>query len=52
MNNPDAQFKTCTSAYNCLREMADRIEQADGSGGDWRILFEDDFVDSPLASAR
>jgi hypothetical protein len=41
MNNPDAQFKTCTSAYNCLREMACRIEQADGSGGDWRILFED-----------
>jgi hypothetical protein len=41
MNGPAIHFKTCISAYNCLREMACRIEQSQGSTTDWRILFVD-----------
>jgi hypothetical protein len=41
MSVPDIHFKTCTSAYNCLRVMATRIEQAHGDTGGWRILFQD-----------
>jgi len=40
MNNQDIHFKTCMSAYNCLRAMARHIEQTHGNVGDWRILFE------------
>jgi len=36
MNNPELDFKTCISAYNCLRTMAARIEQSHGSNGGWR----------------
>jgi hypothetical protein len=43
MNNPDIHFKTCISAYNCLRAMAARIEQSHGSNGNWRVQFEDGF---------
>lgn len=41
MSDPDIHFKTCTSAYNCLRVMATLIERAHGDADDWRILFED-----------
>jgi hypothetical protein len=41
MSDPDIHFKTCTSAYNCLRDMASLIEGAHGDTGGWRILFVD-----------
>lgn len=37
----EIHFKTCTSAYNCLRDMARQVEAAMGNAGNWRIVFED-----------
>ena len=37
----EIHFKTCTSAYNCLRDAARQIEAALGNDGNWRIVFED-----------
>jgi hypothetical protein len=37
----EIHFKTCTSAYNCLRDMARQVEAALGNPGNWRIVFED-----------
>lgn len=41
MSDPVIHFKTCTSAYNCLRVMATHIERANGNATGWRMLFED-----------
>ena len=41
MNDSEIHFETCTSAYNCLRAMALRIEQSHGNNSDWRVLFQD-----------
>jgi hypothetical protein len=50
MSDPDIHFKTCTSAYNCLHEMATLIERAHGDAGGWRILFLTGYAASLPAS--
>lgn len=41
MNSPEIHFRTCISAYNCLREMCRIIGQTFGAQDGWRIMFGD-----------
>lgn len=41
MSNSEIHFRTCISAYHCLRTMARIIETSHGDQDGWRIIFDE-----------